>query len=209
MHRTAKVAVATMFSALLLVGCGQGAGVKTDFSDRQIFEGVMFGAGPVAILLPEARDHLSPELYARSPDELNAMADARAAIIAAIESAHPGFLTAFARAARSGDPAQAHLMIMLAADAISGAAGMDATSARDNNLPTTSRDNNLPTTNRNNNLPTASINNNLPTTSRDNNLPTTNRNNNLPVSSLFSSRLFTEQLANSIAVTFGRASAEH
>src|ERR1700757_663558 len=123
MHRKANVAVATMFSALVLFGCGQGAGLKTDFSDRQIFEGVMFGAGPVANLLPEARDHLRPELYARNPDELNAMADARAAMIEAIESAHPGFLAAFARAARSGDPAQAHLMITLAAEATSGGAG--------------------------------------------------------------------------------------
>src|SRR5262249_37257426 len=132
MDRRASLWVVAVFGSLV-IGCGQGAGVRTDFSDRQIFEGVMFGAGPVASLLPEARDHLSPELYARSPDELNAMADARAAITEAIQNAPPGFLAEFARAARSGDPAQVEAMIRLGEDWIS----RTVPGANSLNLPTT------------------------------------------------------------------------
>ena len=233
MHLKARFAIATMFSALVLFGCGQGAGVKTDFSDRQIFEGAMFGAGPVANLLAEAREHLSPELYARSPEELNAMADTRAAIIDAIESEHPGFLAEFARAARSGDPARVHGMLLLAASLVREAAGLQIADVKDPNLPTTGRgdpnlpsgmlkDPNLPTTGRGDpNLPSGMLEDpNLPTTGRgdpnlptgmlkDPNLPTTGRGDpNLPTADLFASRLFTEQLANSIAVTFGQPSGE-
>ena len=226
MDRRATLWVVAVFGSLV-IGCGEGAGVRTDFSDRQIFDGVMFGAGPVGNLLPEARDHLSPELYARSPDELSAMGDARAAIIGAIENAHPGFLAEFARAARSGDPARVEAMIRLAEGRISKTApGVTSTNlplAKSANLPTATSTNlptatstNLPTA-TSTNLPTATS-TNLPTATSTN-LPATTSTNlpgtsstNLPLGESLKmstagagSSLFIEQLANSVAITFGQS----
>jgi hypothetical protein len=110
MHRTAKVAFAALLGSVL-IGCGQGTGATTSFSDRQIFEGAVFGAGPVAALLPEARDQLRPELYVNSPEALAAMADARTAIIDELERTYPGLIASFGAAARSGDPARVRAML--------------------------------------------------------------------------------------------------
>src|SRR5262245_65649729 len=121
MHRMAKVAIA-MFFGTVVAGCGQGTVVATDFTDRQIFEGAIFGVGPVAELLPEARTQLRPELYARSAEELSAMAEARAATIDALERNHPGLLSDFAEAARSGDPARVQAMLARATLATSAIA---------------------------------------------------------------------------------------
>jgi SdpC family antimicrobial peptide len=239
MHRKGKLWVAALLS-FLVVGCGQGSGVGTAFSDRQIFEGVMFGAGPVANLLPEARDHLRPELYARSPDELNAMADARASIIEAIERAQPGFLAAFASAARSGDPAQVQMMIDRAIRAISERVPgegipsanvldnlpIDHHSTRSSAVPSANLLDNLPVdhhSTRSPAIPSANVLDNLPVdhhSTRSPAIPSANVLDNLPVDHhstrssavpapavLFSSGLFTEQLANSAAVTLGRQPA--
>jgi len=198
MHRTAKVAIAMLFGTLV-AGCGQGTVVATDFTDRQIFEGAIFGVGPVAELLPEARAQLRPELYARSVAELSAMADARAATIDALERNQPGLLSDFAEAARSGDPARVQAMLARTIHAISGSP-TTFPSAKLQNLPIDRR---LP------NLPVESA--KLP------NLPIDRRLPNLPVGSvslppaweLLNSRLFAEQLSSSLAATFGPRAAGH
>src|SRR5262249_25973528 len=112
MHRTVKIVLVALGWSLAILGCGQEAPASRDFSDRQIFEGVVFGSGPVASLLPEAREQLAPELYARNADELVAMAEARASIIDAVDRSEPGFLAEFGRAARSGNPASVRAMLV-------------------------------------------------------------------------------------------------
>ncbi len=216
MHRTARLSIVM---SLVVIGCGQGAGVSTAaYSDRQIFEGVMFGAGPVGNLIPEARDHLRPELYARTADQLNAMEAGRAATIDAIERANPRFLAEFASAARSGDPASVERMVVQAVQVVSNTL-RDSALATSKNLPvgdTTSTSKNLPvggTTSTSKNLPVGdalATSKNLPvggTTSTSKNLPVALRTGLPPELvhpglSAFSSRLFTEQLANSVAITF-------
>ncbi len=192
MHRIARVSVGTLVCCAVLIGCGQGASVDTSaYSDRQIFEGVVFGAGPVASLVPEARNHLAPELYARSADELSAMADARATVVDAIESAHPGFLSEFARAARSGDPAKVQAMLVRATGAITEAAASrsigvapNVPATREPNVPLALRDPNVPAT-REPNVPLESV-------------------RLQPAWELLTSRLFSEQLASSVATVLGR-----
>ncbi len=177
MHRTAKVAIATLVSCAVVIGCGQGAVSSTDFSDRQIFEGVMFGAGPVANLVPEARDHLRPELYTRNDAELGAMTQARAILIDAVDRAEPDLLAAFAAAARSGDPARIQPMLARATSALSGASA----NARTPNLPVDTRTPNLPVDTRTPNLPVDTRTPNLPVDTRTPNLPVDTRTPNLPV----------------------------
>ncbi|HUM13803.1 MAG TPA: hypothetical protein VLT82_22840 [Myxococcaceae bacterium] len=224
MHRTARLSVVM---SMVIIGCGQGAGVSTAaYSDRQIFEGVIFGAGPVANLIPEARDHLRPELYARTTEQLNAMGNGRAATIDAIERSNPRFLAEFARAARSGDPASVERMVVQAVNVVSNTLRVSAL-ATSKNLPVgdTSTSKNLPVgdTATSKNLPVGdalATSKNLPVgdTATSKNLPVgdTATSKNLPVAlrtglspelvhpglSAFSSRLFTEQLANSVAITF-------
>ena len=164
--------VAGSFIAVVaLAGFGHRERVGTDFTDRQIFEGVVFGSGPVATLIPEARDHLRPELYVNGPHALAELAGTRARIIDAIEHAHPGFLAEFGKAARSGDPSQVQAMLSRGMDAVA-----EVTAAR-RSLP---RDGNIPV-------------------ARDGNIPVQKVQ---PAWALLSSRLFSEQLANSVAVTF-------
>jgi len=197
MQRTAKVAIAVLFGALV-IGCGQGTGGPRDFTDRQIFEGAVFGAGPVADVLPEARAQLRPELYARSAEELSAMAEARAATIDALEQNHPGLLFDFAEAARSGDPARVQAMLTLTIDAISEAAGKVA-SAKGLNIPITREGLNIPGA-----------------SAKGLNIPVTREGLNIPAQSvslhpawdLLTSRLFSEQLSNSVAMTFGPRTTE-
>ena len=219
MNRSAKVALAMSFGSLV-IGCGQGAGVTTNYSDRQILEGVVFGVGPVADVLPEARENLRPELYARSPDELSALAQARKATIDAIELNHPGFMSEFAQAARSGDPAKVRAMLARTMGAISEASTL-ALAMREPNVPINlvGREPNVPinTANREPNVPINLV-------GREPNVPinTANREPNVPINlvglepnvpvqlvavhpawDLLTSRLFSEQLSSSVAMTFG------
>ena len=196
MNRSAKVALAMLFGSLV-IGCGQGAGVTANYSDRQILEGVVFGVGPVADVLPEARENLRPELYARSPDELSALAQARKATIDAIELNHPGFMSEFAQAARSGDPAKVRAMLARTTGAISEASTLSAN--REPNVPINlvGREPNVPinTANREPNVPINLV----------------GLEPNVPVQlvavhpawDLLTSRLFSEQLSSSVAMTFG------
>jgi hypothetical protein len=194
MHRMAKVAIAMLFVA----GCGQGTVVATDFTDRQIFEGAIFGVGPVAELLPEARAQLRPELHARSAEELSAMTEARAATIDAIERAHPGLVADFAEAARSGDPARVQAMLARATSAISETAA-NAASAKSPNVPIERRGPNVPVD------------------AKSPNVPIERRGPNVPVGfvsvhpawELLNSRLFSEQLSASVAMAFGPRTVEH
>ena len=119
MHRTVRIVLVALAWSVVITGCGQDAAPGRDFTDRQIFEGVVFGSGSVASLLPEAREQLAPELYARNTDELAAMAEARASIIDAVERAEPGFLAEFGRAARSGNPASVRAMLVRTVYAVS------------------------------------------------------------------------------------------
>ena len=196
MHRTAKVAIATLVSCVVVIGCGQGAVKTTDFSDRQIFEGVMLGAGPVADVLPEAREHLRPELYTRDDGELAAIADARAALVDAVDRAQPDLIADFARAARSGDPARIQPMLARATSALSGA----GVNARPMNLPVDARPMNLPVDARPMNLPVDTRPMNLPVDARATSVALSSA---VPGWKLFSNQLFTEQLALSVASTFG------
>jgi len=219
MQRTAKVAFALLFGALV-VGCGQGSGVATDFTDRQIFEGAVFGAGPVADLLPEARAQLRPELYARGNDALSAMADARAAIIDEIELTHPGLVADFAQAARSGDPARVQAALERAIAAVSETAAY-AASAKGQNVPIERRGQNVPGDVRDHgqNVPIERRGQNVPgdVKGQGQNVPIERRGQNVPADirsvhpawDLLNSKLFSEQLSASVAMTFGGPTAQH
>ena len=171
MHRTAKVAIATLVSCAVVIGCGQEASVSQSFSDRQIFQGVMFGTGSVASRVPEARDQLRAEFYVSDPGELAAMARVQDAITDQIARDDPTFLAAFARAARSGDPAKVRAMLVRANTAVSEAAGAFQLSARGQNLPIDTRGQNLPIDTRGQNLPVDTRGQNLPVDLRGQNLP--------------------------------------
>jgi hypothetical protein len=213
MQRTAKVAFALMFGALV-VGCGQGSGVGTDFTDRQIFEGALFGAGPAADVLPEARTQLRPELYARSADALSAMADARAAIIDEVELTHPGLVADFGQAARSGDPAKVQAALERAIAAVSETTAY-AASARGKNVPIERRgqnvpgelSKNVPIERRGQNVP-GELSKNVPIERRGQNVPGDIRAVH-PAWDLLNSKLFSEQLSASVAMTFGGQTAQH
>jgi hypothetical protein len=217
MHRPAKVAIAALLGSMV-IGCGQGAGDTTAFSDRQIFEGAVFGSGPVADLLPEARNNLRPELYVRNADELSALADARNATIKAIEQNHPGLMSEFARAARSGDPAKVQAMLARTTDAISEVS-TDAATMRSPNVPIATRSPNVPIDSRSPNVPIATRSPNVPIDSLSPNVPIATRSPNVPIDSLspnvpvqlalLTSRLFSEQLSSSVAMTFGPRADEH
>ena len=121
--------VLALFALLAFVARPERTASVSRFSDREIFEGAVFGVGPVASVLPEAREQLRPEIYAHSADELAAMSSARDRLISSIEAAEPGFIAEFARVARSGDPAAIKSMLERAAevvDAVSGVVGEDA-----------------------------------------------------------------------------------
>ena len=120
-RRLLLLPVAALLAVLAFVARPERAPSAARFSDREIFEGALFGVGPVATLLPEARDQLRPELYARNADELASMSAARAALIARIESTQPGLIGEFARVARSGDPAAIRSMLERAAEAVNAA----------------------------------------------------------------------------------------
>ena len=233
MHRTAKVAIAMLFGTLV-AGCGQGTVVATDFTDRQIFEGAIFGVGPVAELLPEARAQLRPELYARSVAELSAMADARAAIIDEIELTHPGLMADFAQAARSGDPARVQAAVERAIAAVSETSAY-ATSAKGQNVPVERRGQNVPADMKGQNVPVERRGQNVPADVKGQNVPIERRGQNVPADmkgqnvpierrgqnvpgdirsvhpawDLLNSKLFSEQLAASVAMTFGAQTAQH
>ena len=53
--------VFALFAVLAFVARPQKSAPVSRFSDREIFEGAVFGVGPVASVLPEARDQLRPE----------------------------------------------------------------------------------------------------------------------------------------------------
>ncbi|HEY6785580.1 MAG TPA: hypothetical protein VI159_11545, partial [Gemmatimonadales bacterium] len=155
MHRPAIVVIAALLGSMV-IGCGQGVGDTTAFSDRQIFEGAVFGSGPVADLLPEARNNLRPELYARNTDELSALSAARNATIDAIEHNHPGFVSEFGRAARSGDPAKVQAMLARTTEAISEVSAV-AASTRSPNVPIDALSPNVPIATRSPNVPIGSL----------------------------------------------------
>ena len=214
MHPTAKVAIAMLFVA----GCGQGTVVATDFTDRQIFEGAIFGVGPVAELVPEARAQLRPELYARNAEELSAIAEARAATIDSLEQARPGLLADFARAARSGDPARVQAMLAWATAAISETTA-NSPSAKSPNIPIDRRGQNIPGDSaKSPNIPVDRRGQNIPGDSaKSPNIPIDRRGQNIPVEmgsvhpawELLNSRLFSEQLSASVAMAFGPRTVEH
>jgi hypothetical protein len=79
--------------------------------------------GPVAQLVPEAREQLRPEIYAQNADELASMATVRASLLASIERAQPALVAEFARVARGGDPAAIRAMLERASEAVNAAAG--------------------------------------------------------------------------------------
>jgi hypothetical protein len=115
--------VAALISFLAVAAHTDEATVPSIFSDREIFEGVVFGVGPVAQRVPEARDQLRPEIYAQNADELASMAQVRAGLLASIERTEPGMVAEFARVARSGDPAAIRAMLERATEAVNAAAG--------------------------------------------------------------------------------------
>ncbi|HEY1904593.1 MAG TPA: hypothetical protein VGG91_01045 [Myxococcaceae bacterium] len=116
--------VFALFAVLAFVARPQKSAPVSRFSDREIFEGAVFGVGPVASVLPEARDQLRPEIYAHSEDELAAMSSARDRLISSVEAAEPGFIAEFARVARSGDPAAIKSMLERAADVVDAVSGV-------------------------------------------------------------------------------------
>ena len=211
MRRTGIFALATLLSCLVVIGSGRSATRAADFTNRQIFEGVMFGSGPVASLLPEARDQLRPEIYVRSAGELARIGKARSTLIERIGASHPEFLAAFGTAARSGDPVRVQAMVARARVVISeamrarpaGSPGiLDNLPIRDSRAGTAvALLDNLPI--RDSRAGTAvALLDNLPVSdSRAERLPALDRLN--PAWSLFSSRLFTEQLAGSVAIALG------
>ena len=132
MRRLMLLSVAALISFLAVAARTEKSTVAANFSDREIFEGVVFGVGPVAQLVPEAREQLRPEIYARNADELASMAQVRASLLASIERAEPGLVSEFARVARSGDPAAIRSMLERATEAVNAAAdnqsgGLDGT----------------------------------------------------------------------------------
>ena len=132
MRRLMLLSVAALISFLAVAARTEKSTVAASFSDREIFEGVVFGVGPVAQLVPEAREQLRPEIYARNADELASMAQVRASLLASIERAEPGLVGEFARVARSGDPAAIRSMLERATEAVNAAAeeesgGLDGT----------------------------------------------------------------------------------
>ena len=116
--------VVALLALLAFVARSQRTAPVSRFSDREIFEGAVFGVGPVASVLPEARDQLRPEIYAHSADELAAMSSARDRLVSAIEDAEPGFIAEFARVSRSGDPAAIQSMLGRAADVVNAVSGV-------------------------------------------------------------------------------------
>jgi hypothetical protein len=146
------------------------------------------------------------------------MADARAATIDALERNHPGLLSDFAEAARSGDPARVQAMLARTIHAISGSP-TTFPSAKLQNLPIDRRLPNLPVESAK--LPNLPIDRRLPNLPVESaklpNLPIDRRLPNLPVGSvslppaweLLNSRLFAEQLSSSLAATFGPRAAGH
>jgi hypothetical protein len=126
MRRLSLISVAALISFLAAAARTEQSGAAASFSDREIFEGVVFGVGPVAQLVPEAREQLRPEIYVHDTGELASMTAVRAALLASIERAEPGLVAEFARVARGGDPAAIRAMLQRATDAVNAAA--DATS---------------------------------------------------------------------------------
>jgi len=116
------LSVAASFALLAFLARPEKRMGAASFSDREIFEGVVFGVGPVVNLVPEARDQLRPEIYARSADQLAEISAVRAELIAAIERAEPTFIGEFGRVARSGDPAAIRVMLERAEEAVDRAA---------------------------------------------------------------------------------------
>ncbi len=122
MRRLSLLSIAALISVLAVAAHSEKSTVPSGFSDREIFEGVVFGVGPVAQVVPEARDQLRPEIYAQNADELASMAQVRAALLASVERAEPGLVGEFARVARSGDPAAIRAMLERATEAVNAAA---------------------------------------------------------------------------------------
>jgi hypothetical protein len=218
MRRLTLLSIAALISVLAVATSTQKSTVPSSFSDREIFDGVVFGVGPVAQLVPEAREQLRPEIYAKSADELTAMGQVRASILVSIERAEPGLLAEFARVARSGDPAAIRAMLVRATEAVNAAAErrsgrLDGTLVA--NLPNPnprSRPGPAP-------RPTPQLQQDAPLVA---NLPNPNPRSRpgpaprptpqltapqlaaQPAWALFSSPLFTEQLAGSMAVELER-----
>jgi hypothetical protein len=123
MRRLTMISVAALISFVAVAPRIEKRGIAASFSDREIFEGVVFGVGPVAQLVPEAREQLRPEIYAQNADELASMATVRASLLASIERAQPALVAEFARVARGGDPAAIRAMLERASEAVNAAAG--------------------------------------------------------------------------------------
>ena len=123
MRRLTMISVAALISFVAVAPPIEKRGIAASFSDREIFEGVVFGVGPVAQLVPEAREQLRPEIYAQNADELASMATVRASLLASIERAQPALVAEFARVARGGDPGAIRAMLERASEAVNAAAG--------------------------------------------------------------------------------------
>jgi hypothetical protein len=207
-----------------------------------MFQGVMFGSGPVASMVREVNDQLRAELYVSDPDDLAAMARVQDQITDQIARDNPSFLSEFARAARSGDPAKVQAMLARASAAVSQAAAVQQLgrepnipmavrepnipmAAREPNIPMAAREPNIPMARREPNIPMGRHEPNIPMGRHEPNIPIGRHEPNIPVASrepnipvayvrvhpawsLLSSRLFTEQLAGSVANTFAQSSAE-
>ena len=142
MRRLSLLSVAALISFLVVASRTERPSAARNFSDREIFEGVVFGVGAVANLVPEAREQLRPEIYAGSAEELASMTAVRTSLIASIERGQPGFIGEFARVARSGDPAAIRSMLERATGAVNDAAaeiGSDGTMFANLPLPTGGR----------------------------------------------------------------------
>ena len=122
MRRLTMISVAALISIAAIAARTEKRESASSFSDREIFDGVVFGVGPVAQLLPEAREQLRPEIYAHDADELAAMATVRASLLDSIERAQPTLVAEFARVARGGDPAAIRAMLERATEAVNAAA---------------------------------------------------------------------------------------
>jgi SdpC family antimicrobial peptide len=121
------------FALLLAAACGDDANrvagpsaarlgprgqtiMLASFTDREMFQGVMFAEGPVAAYIPELRELSRPADVGADSTVIAAMRAFQDRAMSAVEATYPGLIAAFATDMRSGDPTRIHTSIAVTSD---------------------------------------------------------------------------------------------
>jgi SdpC family antimicrobial peptide len=103
--------VSLLLGITLMIGCAESDETKdtdpnenqAEYTDVELFTGLVFGQGPVAKKVPIIQEHWAPHNYIDDSERLRELRNFNRRIAEAVAEEHPEFIANFQKAVRSGD----------------------------------------------------------------------------------------------------------